>query len=718
MASAVSTLKLTVDDREYGASIKEAKRGMLDLEESLKLAGKSFKDCEAKVSEYVRNIGNMETSNKTAKGSISEMSSAFVELSKQYRNMSDEMKKSDVGKGLSASLDTLKTRIQDSKKELADINRELGDTSSASGGAGSALDALTSKFGLSTKQLVGWGAAIGAAKAALDVAKDAFFASEQNLDEWNRTVYTAQSTYQGFLTALNTGDVSGFLSNIQQIVNAATEAYNAVDRLQTLQNIQAPKVAAKQSEIQRMETMLRTGRYVAPIDGRTGSMADGAILSDEQKKQIAENLASAMREIAALTKNEVKASNDAIDKLYREQALRLRMSNEEFKKGTASMAAFEANLEKARKAQEWEEKNMSTYTGAGGVLAVGSGRKNPYEEYKGWSVFKDDGDLYQRIIQLIQQRSGAESQYYGQMSRAYRGINRAEGGGGGGGKGNKLTEDGIQLGNGMVGLTEVTIQTYESMAQLKQKLAEYQRALDNATNVVDEMAARQGISQTQWKMSDEGRLAAKIGWSKEDLEQASKEMSEAIKPIKVGVEILPIDTSNIKEMADDGDKASKSMQTAAQAANALGSAVSQIEDPTAKIVALVAQGIAGVMAGAGQAIAASDTTESGYAWIGAAATIIAEAATIAAQIHSIAGYAEGGIIPGNSYSGDLQLARVNAGELILSRSQQANLARSLEGTENRGGASNSTPYVTGENIYLGINNYLKRTGRGELVTSK
>jgi hypothetical protein len=313
------------------------------------------------------------------------------------------------------------------------------------------------------------------------------------------------------------------------------------------------------------------------------------------------------------------------------------------------------------------------------------------------------------------------------MQQGYRAINRVEGitsrggGGRGGNAAETLTEGGIQLGKGMEGLTDVTIQTYESMASLRQKLAEYQRALDNATNVADEMAARQGISDIKWQMSDTGRAAAKIGWDRSDLEAVNKEMQDAVgelEPLKIKA---TVDTSGFKELEDDGKDATKAMQMAAQATSALGSAVAGIEDPTAKIVALVAQGIAGVISGAGQAMTAKDTTESGYAWIGAAATIAAEMAAIIAQIHSISGYEHGGIVGGNSFSGDNVFAGnawVNSGELVLTKAQQNSLAGALQETDNRGGGGSSTPYVTGENIYLGLNNYLRRTGRGELITSR
>jgi hypothetical protein len=111
---------------------------------------------------------------------------------------------------------------------------------------------------------------------------------------------------------------------------------------------------------------------------------------------------------------------------------------------------------------------------------------------------------------------------------------------------------------------------------------------------------------------------------------------------------------------------------------------------------------------------------------------VAEQTTAAASwTDAIVPFASGGIIKaaggtlvGNSYSGDNlrgigpggQVYGLNAGEVVLNRSQASTLASALSdgGNSEVGG----TPYVQGELIYLGVNNYLKRSGRGEIVTSK
>jgi hypothetical protein len=56
---------------------------------------------------------------------------------------------------------------------------------------------------------------------------------------------------------------------------------------------------------------------------------------------------------------------------------------------------------------------------------------------------------------------------------------------------------------------------------------------------------------------------------------------------------------------------------------------------------------------------------------------------------------------------------LNAGEVVLNRSQVGNLASQLEGGAqfNMSGQS----YISGEDIYIAVSNYGKRTGQGELI---
>ena len=81
-----SVLKLKVDDKEYNASLKQARQGLLHLQQALQQSGATFQNVDKATVEYARGLGRMETVAKTAKGRIGEMTSAFTDLSVQYRH--------------------------------------------------------------------------------------------------------------------------------------------------------------------------------------------------------------------------------------------------------------------------------------------------------------------------------------------------------------------------------------------------------------------------------------------------------------------------------------------------------------------------------------------------------------------------------------------------------------------------------------------------------
>ena len=66
--------------------------------------------------------------------------------------------------------------------------------------------------------------------------------------------------------------------------------------------------------------------------------------------------------------------------------------------------------------------------------------------------------------------------------------------------------------------------------------------------------------------------------------------------------------------------------------------------------------------------------------IAMAAAVTAAGMVQVAKIEGISGFEQGGIVGGDSYSGDNVLAAVNSGELIMNRAQQSSLAGQLQGS--------------------------------------
>lgn len=112
--------------------------------------------------------------------------------------------------------------------------------------------------------------------------------------------------------------------------------------------------------------------------------------------------------------------------------------------------------------------------------------------------------------------------------------------------------------------------------------------------------------------------------------------------------------------------------------------------------------------------------------IAAICTVIQTLTTLQTARSAIPFFAHGGIvphaatgmiIPGNDFS-DRTPVLASSGELILNKAQQGNLAAQLTSMERGGGAVSTPSYVRAEDVFLGVNNYLRRKGRGELVTTR
>lgn len=171
-----------------------------------------------------------------------------------------------------------------------------------------------------------------------------------------------------------------------------------------------------------------------------------------------------------------------------------------------------------------------------------------------------------------------------------------------------------------------------------------------------------------------------------------------------------------RDFTNGGKNAENSWKAAAQAVGQVGQAMAGIENPVAKVMGTIAQAIAQIVLGYGTATA--QAAEYGpWVWAGFAAGATAQMIAMISSIHSATGYANGGIVDGNSYTGDnVGPVMLDAGELILNRSQQGAIAAQLQTADAGGGYRPS--FITGEQIFIAANRYAKRSGRGEIVTWK
>lgn len=217
---AESILKLRVDSNEYESKIKRASQGLLQMEQACRSVGGTLAVLEKEDKAFVASLGKMETVSKTARGSLGELTAAFTDLSMQYKRLTDEEKKGDFGTALKHSLDELKGRIQDTKKDLADIDKELNGATQATGDFSGVLGQLGSKLGINadlmglvTTGTMGYVAAAGAAITATIAATKAW------------ADYNAELSKQMQITTVTTGLSGGDANKLRDAADAMAKVY-------------------------------------------------------------------------------------------------------------------------------------------------------------------------------------------------------------------------------------------------------------------------------------------------------------------------------------------------------------------------------------------------------------------------------------------------------------------------------------------------------------
>lgn len=233
-------------------------------------------------------------------------------------------------------------------------------------------------------------------------------------------------------------------------------------------------------------------------------------------------------------------------------------------------------------------------------------------------------------------------------------------------------------------------------------------SLTKKLNTETDEAVRQGIRTAIEKINKEKyniELEATLGRLKPmegDKYGVSAKGRNATKDIKSGY-------ISVKGVSGD---AIKSNYEYADSLEAIGNMMSSVSRLTNEGAASWLRYASNIIQAVGQALpqlSALATKNASVAATGAAASVSSipvvgwvmagtAVASVIAAMANIPKFANGGIVPGNLYSGDRVPAMVNSGEMILNRSQQGRLFDILN---SKGGANGKDVRVTGEVVVSG-----------------
>ena len=680
MADVITRFKL--ETTQYDSKLRDASQALAQYARQASFAGSEFNKFTRHNAEAARALGSISTSATNAKDKVRELVGAYNQAANAYNALTKEQQQSDWGQALAESVQKLKGRITEAKQELY----SMGDSAKGTGGI---MDVLKDKFTINIDALKLFNAGMTAAKVALDVAKDAFFASETNVDEWGRTVAATEGIYQSFLQTINNGNFSGFLSGIQNVIDKAKEAYNAMDELNTRMTIINPERAKLQTRATELKAIIR----------REGKDSEAGKAAQEALRALEPRLSKAFEKESKLNYN---AFRSQVDEKLAEAEIKLNKYSPIYQMLMQSFSNDDLYNEFKKRGKGSITTEFKNYNNNGTNTTLLSG----------YSQTVDTRNLEQKLLDLFTDEWRKTYSPYLTASFSAKGAAAStmlsdarylkEGGGGGGGKGGKNkpkpTEVMNLLGINALGDTSLLTQgaafTIPLELQLNVDSSELTALQNKLKQLTDDQQEFGKYSSDVWQMYQEEIDAVNEKIDRFKGKSGKKERGSAAK--------------SLEKFNDDYSKIVGGVGNIVSGIQSMG-----VEIPKEIQSAIgVLQGISSIMSGITALLTLIQIDTKATAVATATDAVIPFAR--GGVVHAAGGWS--GFVPGNSFSGDNVPAMLNSGEMVLNKFQQQALAGTLENSGMKD--INVRGYLSGKDLMICIDRTGRIEGRGELAFFK
>jgi hypothetical protein len=554
---------------------------------------------------------------------------------------------------------------------------------------------MNNMVSMAGKQLAKFAGAWLTVEAGVKAFNKVIAGSQSYTDAWGRTMEATTAVTERFFDSIAQGNFSGFLSGLKEVISSAREAYDAMDALGT-------HLVFNDLQMAKFENRRKT-----------------------YKSNIKQNI-------------DVEANKEALRKLQKEEEAYLKTQSERYRDaandmlgkhiGNAKMVEFiRPYLEMMEYGQDSAMARASnmraehSWTAREEVLTPDGARiwknvpkwssdtiRKQVEALEAYGQMHDD--KLKEITSLFARAERADEAYKTKQIEDIETLNFKGSTGGGS---SSLTAPKFLLDN----ISPLQWSTTTSMAKLQSDLAQAQnqRLLAGTSEAAAE--AEKSIATIQAKIEAQP-IALRLSIPEEEImgvQSAIKDLSDKMRTDMKPLEVSSIPSKPLEDTKKQVVDIDKALAQTSQSFGMMGQAMSMLEDPSAKVAGIVMSAIAQVAQSFATALASE--VKNPWTWMAAALSGAAVMTSTIASIKSATAgsYADGGLVKGNSYVGDAVPIMANVGEVILNASQQSNLASQLQPRDMGGSAQ---PFVSGEQIFLGLSNHLRRSGRGELITSK
>ena len=751
MAKDVIT-RFKLETTQYDSKLRDASKGLADYAKTATAAGKEFDKFTKANVDAAKALGNITPSANNAKDKVKELVTAYNDLAKAYNALTKEQQSSDFGKAMAESLGKLKTQIADAKQELYGMGDAMKKAGEGSSGFTSMLavfggNLLTKGVSMLTSELV------GSVQQSIELAQQG----------------------EGIRNAFERLNKPGLLDSLKEATHGTVSELELMKQAVKFENFKLPldqmgtllAFAQQQAKDTGQSVDYMVDSIVTGLGRKSLPILDNLGLSAAEIRERMKESGDMTTAVASIIKDRMEAAGGyvetAADRAARATA-----------KAQDAAEAFGRNAIPI--AQEWAETWATLSQGAmtfantllgpvarsirsiqgilnsdpmdrvtGSKYNLFNGYKNPtpniglpnqrvtapggYVEVTDSSGKVLHGGHYDSEAQLQNMMKrwntlttptrtpGSRSTAKKEQTELQQNQTEIA----------KLTQEYVRLGDSETEASRQRQAEIQKEIQLLEKrngqlkLYEEQahgRLLGNTTDITN----AQDLSRT-------GGLTGFVGIGKSMMPiEGLPSMSDVVR--QRGGNLL--DDKAMKAVNEDISRNlpnAKEKDRPLESGKKLLNGISQLTDGLQKIgidIPEEVQAVIGVVQGVMQVIEAVNTiigvTQTTALTANTAALISLEAALWANTTTSWIPFANGGVVraaggvvAGNTYSGDQIPALLNAGEVVLNRSQVSTLASALQG----GGAQNMKleATVSGEQLRFVLNNNGRRTGRGEYVTS-
>lgn len=558
-------------------------------------------------------------------------------------------------------------QLKESKKQVENFEKGINIMKSS-------LGAVAATFGL----------AMGANEAFNRV-----ISSSQTLgDKYASTMESVKRVTEEFFYAVGSGDLSTFTGGLQDLIDLAKDAYNAMDQLGNV-NISSSYFDAKYGAAMAEAKLQAKNKTSTTEDREAGFAKWEQALSDQAGANDAK-LKALMDAILTTVKSQAGYAGLNINFKDVENALAIDIATPEKRASLKEMYSGQLNDFNKAYAEIVRRNSITTQqSGFGGMSQVTDWSKVNAEAKPLLSTYKDaiivNTLLNKATDEQLQQIANLGAQY-ANVERAQADLQREYY--------ESLAEFRNSKKSGSTTASKSSpakaIYGEGSLGYLNQQLSDLQKQYTSATETSTRLAILSAIDSVN-KDKKAIELEAELGNLKpldssmpspkgksvtDDLNNGNIKV-KGVDPKAVSANLDYVDSisqighamAGVTSIADEG--AASWINYGTQVVSSIASAIPQI---AALTVAQKAQASANAEVGVTGAIASVASIPI-VGWIMAAAA----AASVISAMAAIPKFAGGGIVPGSSYYGDRVPAMLNSGEMVLNASQQANLFRMIDG---------------------------------------